>query len=673
MASVTTYPGVYIEEAPSGVRPVIGVATSICAFVGYAPRGPEQTAIRIASFGDYQRRFGGLDRACEMGFAVQQFFLNGGSDAVIVRIPKTDAARAAVELRDGPAGTDDVALRLVAASSGAWANALVVDVDHAGVSDANSFNLTITDTASGMSERFADLSNDPASARYAVPRLNDPDSGSALVDAVAGANGAGRPALAGTQGADVFPFAGLDATKRYRLTIQPDRPEQTTGAPPVTGPRVAPVTVEVLAVGEQVPGSIAGLAALVQRKINAALKAAEGAAGLAVRVVPSASGRGLRIRADVDAAVAPAAVDAAFTIGAVTAAGDVADGAALLGFPAGTPANVGCYAPTGTVRLGLAAATRGGDGTTLPGTSQIIGAEGSFTGLYALLRTDLFNLLCIPDATRARAGDPRAVDANINPDAIWTAALDLCRRRRAMLLVDPPPTIETPERAADWIGTLGAKGANSVAHFPRLRIPDATNDFQPRSVAPSGTLAGLYARTDAERGVWKAPAGTEARLQGLSGLAYRMNDAENGLLNPLGLNALRVFPVTGIVNWGARTTEGADALASQWKYVPVRRLALFIEESVFRGTQWAVFEPNDAPLWAQLRLNLGAFMHDLFRKGAFAGATPQQAYLVKCDAETTTRDDVDRGVVNVVVGFAPLKPAEFVIIRIQQLAGQTAA
>ncbi len=131
--------------------------------------------------------------------------------------------------------------------------------------------------------------------------------------------------------------------------------------------------------------------------------------------------------------------------------------------------------------------------------------------------------------------------------------------------------------------------------------------------------------------------------------------------------------MVGTVGWGARTTDGADMLASQWKYIPVRRLALFIEESVFRGTQWAVFEPNDEPLWSQLRLNLGSFMQDLFRKGAFAGRTPQEAYLVKCDNDTTTRDDVDRGVVNVLVGFAPLKPAEFVVIRIQQLAGQTAS
>jgi phage tail sheath protein FI len=170
--------------------------------------------------------------------------------------------------------------------------------------------------------------------------------------------------------------------------------------------------------------------------------------------------------------------------------------------------------------------------------------------------------------------------------------------------------------------------------------------------------------------VWKAPAGTEATLRNAQRLEYRLSDAENGVLNPLGINCLRTFDVYGNVSWGARTLDGSDQQASEWKYVPVRRLALYLEESLFRGTKWVVFEPNDEPLWAQIRLNVGAFMHNLFRQGAFQGATPREAYLVKCDKETTTQTDINNGVVNILVGFAPLKPAEFVIIQIQQLAGQ---
>jgi hypothetical protein len=146
-----------------------------------------------------------------------------------------------------------------------------------------------------------------------------------------------------------------------------------------------------------------------------------------------------------------------------------------------------------------------------------------------------------------------------------------------------------------------------------------------------------------------------------------LTDGENGNLNPYGVNCLRTFPTIGSVVWGARTLRGADVLADEYKYVPVRRLALFLEETLFRNTQWVVFEPNDEPLWAQIRASIGAFMQDLFRQGAFQGSSPRDAYFVRCDGETTTQYDRDRGIVNVVVGFAPLKPAEFVVVSIQQM------
>jgi phage tail sheath protein FI len=153
-------------------------------------------------------------------------------------------------------------------------------------------------------------------------------------------------------------------------------------------------------------------------------------------------------------------------------------------------------------------------------------------------------------------------------------------------------------------------------------------------------------------------------------LTVSLTNNENGQLNPLGVNCLRPMPAAGRVVWGSRTLQGNDRLASEWKYVPVRRTALFIEETLYRGLQWVVFEPNDEPLWSQIRLNVGAFMNSLFRQGAFQGSTPREAYFVKCDKETTTQNDIDRGIVNILVGFAPLKPAEFVVIKLQQIAGQ---
>jgi phage tail sheath protein FI len=215
-----------------------------------------------------------------------------------------------------------------------------------------------------------------------------------------------------------------------------------------------------------------------------------------------------------------------------------------------------------------------------------------------------------------------------------------------------------------------ASKKNAAVFFPRLRAPNPLKNNMQDAFAPCGAVAGVFARTDATRGVWKAPAGQDAALNGVQELAYALTDPENGELNPLGINCLRTFPLLGHVVWGSRTLEGADALASEWKYIPVRRLALYIEESLFRGTKWAVFEPNDEPLWAQIRLNVGSFMHDLFRQGAFQGQSAKEAYFVRCDSETTTQSDINQGIVNILVGFAPLKPAEFVVIKIQQMAGK---
>ncbi len=224
--------------------------------------------------------------------------------------------------------------------------------------------------------------------------------------------------------------------------------------------------------------------------------------------------------------------------------------------------------------------------------------------------------------------------------------------------------------AVSGLSLNGLPARNAALYFPRLNEADPLREWKTVVFPPCGAVAGLIAATDAQRGVWKAPAGVDAALQGIQSLNQRLTDADSGQLNPLGVNCLRTFPVSGSVIWGARTLRGADQLADDYKYLPVRRLALYIEESLYRGTQWVVFEPNDTPLWAQIRLNVGAFMSNLFRQGAFQGASAASAFFVKCDSETTTQNDINNGIVNIVVGFAPLKPAEFVIISIQQMAGQ---
>ena len=285
--------------------------------------------------------------------------------------------------------------------------------------------------------------------------------------------------------------------------------------------------------------------------------------------------------------------------------------------------------------------------------------NSSTGGFHHLDRVDLFNLLCVPGLT----------------DATTLGTLqDYCRERRAFLIADcaSNATFSSLEPGPSS-GLTGDDAINAAFYFPWLEAPDPRQEGRPRALPPCGFVAGVYARTDATRGVFKAPAGTDASVTGVLRPRVILTDSENGTLNRQAINCIRTFPVYGTVVWGARTLHGHDERGSEWKYIPVRRLALFIEESLFRGTKWVVFEPNDEPLWAQIRLNVGAFMQGLFRQGAFQGLTPREAYLVKCDRETTTQHDINLGVVNILVGFAPLKPAEFVIIRIQQLAGQAAA
>lgn len=644
-----TYPGVYVQELPSGVRTISGVATSVTAFVGYTARGFDNKATRLFSFADYERAFGGLATDSELSYAVQHFFANGGGEAVVVRVPKTDAVAAAITARDVD---DKSALRFTALSKGDWGNAVTVDIAHV-AADAKTVDLVITDQATGAVEEFPGVSMDATKSNYVVAVINDADSGSKLISIAVPDATAKVPLQTGVVGGDIT-LADLKNDKSYQLKISADLP---TGV-------ISALNVEIVAIGEPLPTTVLGLSRLVERKLTAAVRAL--VPGASIRSVPSANGKGLRLWAEFPLSLG--ALDSKLTF----AAGAANSILTTLKLAAPTSSNVSRYVlGKGRATLAQFDPALGKDGVQLPGTAQLVGNEAAFTGLYALEKIDLFNLLVIPDATRATIGNPAKLDSTVDPNAIFSAALVYCQRRRAFLLIDPPPEVNNPAAAADWKSSgLTVTGKDAAAYFPRLRLPDPLNEFQPRTFAPSGVIAGLFARIDANRGIWKAPAGTEATLVGVQGPVYKLNDAENGLLNPLGLNCLRTFPNYGNIAWGARTLEGADALGSEWKYVPVRRLALYIEESLFRGTKWIVFEPNDEPLWAQIRLNLGAFMHSLFRQGAFQGRTPREAYLVKCDRETTTQDDINRGIVNILVGFAPLKPAEFVFIKIQQLAGQ---
>ncbi|MEV0669200.1 phage tail sheath subtilisin-like domain-containing protein [Mycobacterium sp. NPDC050441] len=301
----------------------------------------------------------------------------------------------------------------------------------------------------------------------------------------------------------------------------------------------------------------------------------------------------------------------------------------------------------------------GPDGSALAELDYVgEGFRDAEKGIYALPKADLYTLLCLPPP----------VPGGDLPENVWEAALTYCAERRAFLLVDPPGAASM-STVKGWPATRGLNGeaaSNGAVYFPRIRRPDPHRNGAVGDFAACGAVAGTIARTDADRGVWKAP--SSAALAGVSGLTVALTDVQNATLNAAGINCLRTFPGMGSVVRGARTLRGTDGQVDEYKDIPVRRLALYIEESVYRATRWAVFEPNDEPLWAQIRLSVRKFMQDLFRQGAFQGHSNNDAYFVSCGRDTMTQDDIDHGLVNITVAFAPMQPAVFVVIRIQQAA-----
>lgn len=768
MPTAVSYPGVYIEEVPSGVHTISGVATSIAAFVGYTSRGPVDQAKRILNFADFQRQFGDLSPDSEIAYAVQQFFLNGGSSAYVVRVAQ-GAVEASITVEDE---SGDNALVIKAASKGEWGNNLRIDVDYGTANPDSTFNLRVTQyrfeggkAIVAAKEEHLNLSMNSHAANYALGVVNEESRLIRLTNVSTIDNAADRGfSLSGDIGTA---FAALPATSRVINGIL----DGTTSfslqlADPVTTftEVVASVTAAIAQAGltARLAASAANLAGgtsgtkpclKLQSKFVAGnsatnaefssvqiINAPTNDAARALKLGRANGGRekegasvcrpaqtgttssdlstvlgtqvsgALKVTVNNNASGAPVALFPQATIAAIPAlplAGQsftdtlkaaikglnqpstdnvtVQLNGSFLRIATGTSnadvsilfddafatatglnvtktiVNVQQYALGGGANFSAqSGAIPGADGTP-PGGTQIIGDPLKKTGMQALRDVDLFNLLLIP-----RTAQMASNEAN----SVYAAALKLCEERRAFYLLDPDRTTKTVNTIGDWLTNSGAKSRNGALFFPQVKIADPLDSFRLATFPSSAVVAGVFARTDSERGVWKAPAGVEAKLRGVQDLEFNLSDEENGIINPLGINCVRSLAVYGRVIWGSRTLVGSDQEADDYKYIPVRRFALYLEESLFRGSKWVVFEPNDEPLWAQIRLNFGAFMHTLFRQGAFKGSSPKEAYYVKCDRETTTQDDINRGIVNIEVGFAPLKPAEFVIIKLAQITGQ---
>lgn len=791
-----TYPGVYVEEKSSGVRTITGVATSTTLFVGMSRKGAVGRPVPVRGIDQFEGLFGNDTAYGELVPQVRQFFLNGGGEAIVVRIAGTGVAPAAVTLRS-PGGTN--VLRLTAKSEGTLGQEIRAIVDYDTPTPELTFNIELfrrsidANGATQISENefFGDLSMHPDSPRYAPTVIS---RGSALVNAAL-PGAALTPTGAGfSQSALVLPMgdaptiAALDPllAAGNRLTVAVDG-----GAPvPVTLP--APV------------GDVATWLTEVGNAVGAALVAFGQPGGVTATLAPFGAGRALRLTANnqnggnSDSVVVTGAAqsDATATLEMGSALGGIEIGrysryrpaptgfttelhtrnsgsfdqnadlsrlvdlaeeprANLTGWSfddgTGNPPFASVAAPafagpgttflqgnasasgTGSLRNTLAhldtlvasiaagvgqawTVRRTGHritmsptfGTSNTGTAAELSSSGGFdiggagamglpsraanvqayslgaggTGSYqtagvagdnggvpelthynAVFSTvtsevDIFNILTLPRGLN-QTDDQR--------QTLWGPASAFCQRQRAFLIVDPRSDWNTVDDAATGVPgmRLGTVTDHAGLYWPRLNVASAL-----LPIDPAGTVAGIMSRTDTRRGVWKAPAGLEASILGTTGLEHLVSDVENGVTNPQAINTLRQF-AGGAVVWGARTMAGFDNSGeSDYNYVPVRRTALFIEESLYRGLKFAVFEPNDEDLWAQIRLAAGAFMQNLFRQGAFQGSKASDAYDVRCDASTTTQNDINLGRVNVIVAFAPLRPAEFVVLTVRQLAGQ---
>jgi phage tail sheath protein FI len=650
MTTNVTYPGVYMQEVPSGVRPIEMASTSTAAFFGVAERGPIGEVRRIFNFTQFQTLYGGFLRDHYLAHAVFQFFNNGGTQCYIGRVA-AGAVPASVTVLDR-GGTAQDSMTIAASSPGLWGNHLQVVVDSATAEEpGNLFDLSVSrfdpnaDEQPVQLELFEDLSMDPASPAYIESVVN---AGSNYIRVTA--NKANTNQVAGFSESGAIDLTGeiLGANQRkFRMNMHGEGFREVD----LSGELAAGAITALEDIREALQATIQGLAPL---RDSTPATAYSGAAVTIqetnkLRVASGAVAADSRVELlDADDPLANAA--GALNLGRRNGGLEVRGSSAMRPRNSAAEPEKAFLLGDDTVEGAVSAVKAGTDGA--------IPQDGDYSNALRLLDPvrDV-SLIAIP---------------GIGSEKVADAAMAYCRNRPlsdCFYIADMAKDDQELDDAIDYRDTINTPNSHGAVYFPWLHMLDPTGTSpEPILVPPSGFVAGLYAQIDARRGVWKAPAGTEALVGGAVGLAADLTDVEQGVLNkhPKSVCAIRRFPASGIVLWGARTLS-SDA---EYKYIPIRRTAIMLRVSIFNGIGWAVFEPNDETLWGQLRLNIGAFMNNLFRQGAFQGATPAQAFFVKCDAETTTQGDRDLGIVNVLVGFAPLKPAEFVVVKISQLAGQ---
>lgn len=630
------HPGVYVEEIPSGAKPIEGVATSIAAFIGYTTKGPIGEAQLIHKWDDYVDAYGGIQSESDaMGMAVNAFYLNGGTDTYIARLAANAvssalAAGTILGRAGGPAAAINV-LKVSASSAGAWGDDVRVKVTNAG--NNYQFKLeagTLEDGSFVAKEIFDAVSMDPKDPRYVLTVGN---SQSKLIRVDLASELKTTPATYFVNGTsvsgDLTGVTWTDVHEGMTLTLNIDG-----------------LGARTIAMGPPSGGSYS-TSTKVRDELQLRIRALGPENAYQNATVGFAANR-LTISSGTQSA----------SSSVVVRPGELAT-LLKLGVGAGGTETHGSFNVV-PITMGPTALTGGDDGDP-PGPNDY---QTFFTKLKKVRDA---SIILLPGQYLPKDGSGnQAVDAAI-------AHAEETKNR--MVIIDPEPNFEL-DQASKANTLITTTSTYTAMYYPwaKVRNPFYNSDTNPTapatlSVAPSAIAAGVWARTDGSRGVWKAPAGVESSLRGLVGLEFVVDDGDQDQLNPLGVNCLRRFPNYGSVVWGTRTLS--TKANPEWRYVPVRRTAIFIEESLYNGIQWAVFEPNDHRLWGSLRANIGGFMNGLFRAGAFQGEKSSDAYFVRCGlGDTMTQDDIDRGQVIVIVGFAPLKPAEFVIVRIQQKVAQ---
>ncbi len=650
-----TYPGVYVEEVSSGVRPITVASTSTAAFVGQAERGSITEAVRIFSFTEFQNLYGGFMSSSFLAHSVFQFFNNGGSIAYIVRVAGENTATANAVLSDR-ATAPQATMTISAVSPGVWGNAIEIEITDGTVDPGNEFNIYVYEEGSTTPvESFENLSMVDTASNYVELRTS---TSSYISVAVEAANTTLASAEAqGTSTGGGAPTVPLVApATRLRINVNGDGYQEINLEDGVGGDpgQVADLTTAA---------NVAGAIQFLVRALTPLRASTDATAFTAFAATVAGTG-------ELVLTSGAAGASSSVTVARATPEANNAAGFLQLGVLDSGSETIGASVTRPVASTVAVPRYLLGDHSPTAATGPVISVQLGSDGDPVITDTPYINAL-------SRLDDKEDVSLIVIPGVssptLFGDATNYCRNLRPLadcfFIGDLPQDVTSVTEAQGFVGSISPKDSHGALYMPWVYMNDPTgSSTEPVAVPPSGYIAGLYAKTDSQRGVWKAPAGTAAAIAGSTGLTVSLTDVQQGLLNPTPyhVNVIREFAAAGRVVWGARTITSDP----EWNYISIRRTANLIKLSIYRGIQWAVFEPNDEPLWAQLRLNITSFMMTLYRRGAFQGSTPSDAFFVKVDSETTTQDDINAGIVNVQVGFAPLKPAEFVIVQISQKAGQ---